>query len=125
MTGSFSKNVLIEQAELDRLQQRQLREHSPELQAMVRFLNNMRDITANNQLTAEERLNSTSGLQSLFDKLKKETWLLSGAIPPQVALEAPPAARPGQPMIIADKGIGPEIEPEQEEDEMQYADILE
>ena len=73
MTGSFSKNVLIEQAELDRLQQRQLREHSPELQAMVRFLNNMRDITANNQLTAEERLNSTSGLQSLFDKLKKET----------------------------------------------------
>ena len=97
MTSSCSKKVLIEQAELDRLQQRQIREHSPELQAMVRFLNIMRDITENKKLTAEERLNSISGLQIQFDKLKKETGLLSGAIPPQIALEAPPAARPVQP----------------------------
>ena len=75
MTSSFSKKVLIEQDELDRLQQRQLREHSPELQAMVRLLNNMRDITANKKLTAEEQLNSISGLQIQFDKLKKETGL--------------------------------------------------
>ena len=60
--GSFSKKVLIEQAELDRLQQRQLREYSPELQAMVRLLYNMMDITANKKLNAEERLNSISGL---------------------------------------------------------------
>ena len=78
--GSVSKKVLIEQAELDRLQQRQLREYSPELQAMVRLLNNMMDITANMKLNAEERLNSISGLQIQFDKLKKETGLLSGAI---------------------------------------------
>ena len=71
--SSFSKKVLIEQAELDRLQQRQLREYSPELQAMVRLLNNMMDITANKKLNAEERLNSISGLQIQFDKLKKET----------------------------------------------------
>ena len=71
---------MIEQAELDRLLQRQLREYSPELQAMVRLLNNMMDITANKKLNAEERLNSISGLQIQFDKLKKETGLLSGAI---------------------------------------------
>ena len=53
MTNSFSKNVCIEQTELDRRQQRQVREHSPELQAMVRFSNNMRDITANKKLTAD------------------------------------------------------------------------
>ena len=53
MTSSLFKNVLIEQAELDRLQQRQLREHLPEFQAMVRLLNNMRNITANKKLTAE------------------------------------------------------------------------
>ena len=52
--SSFSKTVLIEQAELDRLQQRQLREYLPELQAMVRLLNNMMDITANKKLNAEE-----------------------------------------------------------------------
>ena len=45
--SNFSKKVLIEQAELYRLQQRQLREHLPELQAIVRLLNNIMDITAN------------------------------------------------------------------------------
>ena len=37
MTSSCTKKVLIEQAELDRLQQRQLRKHSPELQAIMRL----------------------------------------------------------------------------------------
>ena len=113
MTSSISNKVLIEQAELDRLQQRQLREHSPEFQAMVRLLSNMRDITANKKLTAEEQLNSISGLQIQFDKLKKETELLSGTMPPQVAFEAPPAALPVQPKVPADKGIGPKIEAEE------------
>ena len=119
MTSRFSKKVLIEQADLDRRQKRLLREHSPELQAMVHLLNNMRDITANKKLTADERFYSISGFQIKFDKLKKETLLLIGAIPLQVALVAPPAARPLQPKILADKGIGPEIEPEEEEQEEQ------
>ena len=94
MSSSFFKKVLIEQAELDRLQQRQLREHSPELQAIMRFLNNMRDITANKKLTTEKQLNSISGLQIKFDKLNTKTGLLSGTMPPQVAFEAPPEALP-------------------------------
>ena len=106
--SSFSKKVLIEQAELDLVQPQQLREYSPELQAIVRLLNNMRDFTANKKLNAEERLNSISGLQIQFDKLKKDTGLLRGAIQPQVVHEAPLAARPVQPQILADKGIGPE-----------------
>ena len=56
--SSFSEKVLIEQAELDRLQQRQHREYSSELEAMIRLLNNMMDITANKNLNAEKRLNS-------------------------------------------------------------------
>ena len=124
MSG-FCKKVLIEQAELDRLQQQQLREYSPELQAMVRLLNNMMDITANKKLNAEEQLNSISGFQIQFDKLKEETGLLSGAIQPQVANEAPLAARPVQQMFLADKGIGSEIEPEKEEQDEQYEDVLE
>ena len=81
----FSKTVLIEQAGLDRLQQRQLREYSPELHAMVRLLHNMMDFMANKKLNAEERLNSISSLQIQFDKLKKKTGLFSGAIQPQLA----------------------------------------
>ena len=91
---------------------------------MVRLLNNMRDITANKKLTSNERLNSTSVLQIQFDKLTKESGLLTGAIPPQVALETAPAARPVQPKVLAVKGIEPEIEPEKEEDEEQYDDVL-
>ena len=86
--SSFSQKALIEQAELDRLQQWQLRKFSAELQAMVRLLNNMMDITVNKKLNAEEQLNSIFGLQIQFDKLKKETGLLCGAIQPQVAHEA-------------------------------------
>ena len=83
------------------------------------------DIMANKKLNAEERLNSISGLQIQFDKLKKETGLLSGAIQPQVAYEAHPAARPVQPKVLTDNNIGPEIEPEKEEQEEQYDDVLE
>ena len=91
---------------------------------MVRLLNNMRDITANKKLTAEKQFNSISGLQIQFDKLKKETGLLIGTMPPQVALEVPPAAYFVQSKVIADKGIGPVIEPEAKEQEELYEDVL-
>ena len=122
MTSSFSKKVLIEQAELDRLQQHQLREHSPKLQLMVPLLINIRDITANKKLTTAEQFNSISGLQIQFDQLKKETGLFLVTMPPQVALEAPPAALPLQPNILAHIGIGAEIVPEEEEQDELYED---
>ena len=81
MTNSFTKKILIQQAELDRIQQRQLSDFSPELQAMGRLLNDIRDIMARNKLFAEEQINMISGLQIRFDKLKKETGVLSGAQP--------------------------------------------
>ena len=48
------RKFLIEQAELERLQQRQLRDYSPELQAMVRLQNQIRDVMASNKLSAKE-----------------------------------------------------------------------
>ena len=44
---------------------------------------------------------------------------------PQVAFEAPPAALPVKPKVLADKYIGPEIEPDKQEQEDQYEDVLE
>ena len=82
-------------------------------------------ITANKKHNAEERLNSISGLQIQFDKLKKETGLLCGAIQPQVAHEAPLAARLVQPNVLADKNIGSEIEPEKDEQNEQFGNVLE
>ena len=69
MINSFTKKILIEQAVLDRYQQRQLRDYLPELQVMGRLLNNIRDIMARTKLSAEERMNMISGLQIRFDKL--------------------------------------------------------
>ena len=92
---------------------------------MVRLLNNMIDITANKKLNAEKRLNSISSLQIQLDKLKKKTGLKSGAIQHQVAHKEPLAALPVQLKVLADKGIGSEIEPEKEEQEEQYEYVLE
>ena len=62
MTNSFTKKILIEQAELDRLQQRQLRDYSPKLQVFDRLLNDIRDIMASKKLSAKEQMNMISGL---------------------------------------------------------------
>ena len=59
---------------------------------MVRFLNNMRQITAHKKLNAKEQLNSISVLQILFDELKKETGLLTSTMSTHIAFEAPQAA---------------------------------
>ena len=70
MTNSLFKKVLSEQAEFTRIKQRQLRDYSPELHAIGRLLNDIRDIMARKKLSAEERMNMISGLQIRFDKLK-------------------------------------------------------
>ena len=124
MISSFSKKVLIEQAKLDRLQQRQLREHLVKLQAMVRFLNKMSDIIANKKLTAEERSNSIYGLHNYFDKLNKKIILLSGAILTPVAFEALPAARFEQFKLLSANNIRLEIDLEKEEHEQKVLDVL-
>ena len=50
---------------------------------MGRLLNDIKDIMASKQLSAEKQMNMISGLQIQFDKLNKETGVLSGALPAQ------------------------------------------
>ena len=47
----------------------------------------MKDIMANEKLTAEERLNSIFDMQILFDKLTKKTRFYSTARPAMPAFE--------------------------------------
>ena len=114
MTSSFSKKVLIEQGELDRLQQRQRRDYSPELQSMARLQHLIRDIMSRKNLFAEERLNLISGEQIQFDKLKKETGVLSGTLPAQAAPAPPQPTQSVLPKVQAEKGIGSDIASEDE-----------
>ena len=64
-------------------------------------------------------------MQIQFNKLKKETGFVCGATQPQVSHEAPLTAQPVQATILADKDVGSEIEPDKEEQEEQYEDVLE
>ena len=50
------KRVLIEQAELDRMQQRQLREYSPELHSMAAMYRKSMDILGRKNLSAGEKI---------------------------------------------------------------------
>ena len=125
MTSSFSKKVMIEQGELNRLQQRQLRDYLPELQSMARLQNHIRDIMSRKNLSADERLNLISGEQIQFDKLKKETGVLSGTLPAQAATAPPPLSPSVLPKVQDEKGIGSNIASEDEEENLEEEEHFE
>lgn len=81
MISSVIKKILIEKSELDRLNQRQLRDHLPELQTIARHLNEIRDIMARIKLTIKKRINMIPGMQIWFEKLNKEIGVFSSVLP--------------------------------------------
>lgn len=76
--SSFSKKVLIDAAELDRMQQSQIRTYSPELHSLAQLHNQMIEIIGNKALSSDQKLNLLSNYQGRFDKLKKQTGVLVG-----------------------------------------------
>ena len=67
-------------------------------------------------------MNMISGLQIQFDKLTKETGVLSGALQAQAVSAPPPPAPAVLPKILAEKGIGPDIVLEKDEEEQDAED---
>ena len=63
-----------------------------------------------------------SGLQIRFDKLNKETGVLSGALPLQAVPAPPPPAPAVLPKILAEESIGPDIVLEKDEEEQDAED---
>ena len=57
---SIIKRVLIDQAELDRMRARQVREYSPEIQTMARLQDKIINILGREDLTADEKLSMIS-----------------------------------------------------------------
>ena len=93
---SYVKKVLVDEAELDRLQQRQLREYSPELASLARLKSNMDSILRSSNLSPQEKLTRLAAVQGRFEKIRKDAGVLSStaaaaiALPPQVAPPQPP-----------------------------------
>lgn len=112
--SSFIKKVLIDQGEFDRLQQRQIREYSPELQSMAELRNHITDVLDNKSLSTEEKLNLFGTYQSRFTKLKKDTGVLSSSVPAIEEKEvhaAPvaPVAAPNAPVAAAVPNAPPNV----------------
>ena len=75
--NSYVKTVLIEQGELDRLQQRQIRDDSPELHNMAVLRKQIAEVWSENGMSADAKLSLLSTYQTRFDKLQKDIGMLS------------------------------------------------
>ena len=69
-------------------------------------------------LSAEERLNIIFGKQIHFDKLKKKTGVLNGALPVQAASAFQPPTPSVLPKVQAEKGIKSDIASEDGEESL-------
>ena len=76
---SYVKKVLVDEAELDRLQQRQLREYSPELASLSRLKSDMDNILRPSNLSPQEKLTRLAALQGRFEKIRKDAGVLSSS----------------------------------------------
>ena len=67
---SYVTKVLVDEAELDRFQQRQLREYSPELASLSRLKSDMESILRRSNLSPQEKLTKLAALQGRFEQIR-------------------------------------------------------
>ena len=75
--SNYVTKVLIEKGELDRLQQRQICEFSPEMHNMANIRTRMAMILDNKTMPAYAKLCLLKTIQTQFDKLQKDIGLTS------------------------------------------------
>ena len=75
--SSFSKYTLIEKGELDRLRQKQVRDHNPTLMTLANLKDKMDDVLVNEQLGSSERVKLFDSLMSSFQTLKQGAPLVA------------------------------------------------
>ena len=90
---SYVKKVLVDEAELDRLKHRQLREYSPELASLSRLKFYMDNILRRFNLSPQKKLTRLAALQGRFEKIRIDAGVLFSsatlAAPPQMAAATP------------------------------------
>ena len=111
------KRVLIEEAELDRLQQRQLRDYSPELHSMAALHRQTMDVLLRKDLDEGAKLKMLGTIDSRFNQLKRETNTLgSKPILKQCDPDAQDKDIEEPPIAQAEVDAEPEIEAEAKEE---------
>ena len=95
----FLKQVLVEQGELDRLRERQIRDYSPEIRSMVKIQDDIHQILLRTDLSPQQKLDMLSVPQARFDHLKAETNTLQG----QTASASPEVPKPAEKKVVEKK----------------------
>ena len=103
--GGFKKMILMEEAERERLQQKQLREYDPLLSALARAQSHIDGILAAHDLTDEQKLSLFEIARQKFKKLKAAHGPIESIEPVQVALNAVPAPQPLPAQAVTSVGV--------------------
>ena len=114
--------MLVDEAELDRLQQRQLREYTPELASLARLKSNMDSILRSSHFSPQKKLTRLAAVQGRFEKIRKDAGVLSSTAAAAIAL--PPQVAPPQPPQSTDAG-DEDVEEEEEEEAKKHESELE
>ena len=85
MSGHCVKRVLIDQAELDQMQQRQLRDYSPELHSMANMQRETSKVLDRKDIGFDEKLKLLCAIDKRFDQLRRETNTLNSKTTLKVA----------------------------------------
>ena len=102
--SDYRKMVLLEEAEVDRLRQKQLREYDPTVSALARAQAQMEMFLLDEKLSDEEKLMLIEQAQQKFKRLKAAIGPIENVQPVMVAAPMPPvatAAPPGAPLAVA------------------------
>ena len=79
--SNFVKKVLVAKGELERLQQAQLREYSSPVSHMGDLNTMITQVLGDKHMSAEVKRKLLATYQSQFEKLQRDTGLLSGSTP--------------------------------------------
>ena len=74
----FVKQILVEEGDYDRVQQRQFKDYSPKIRTIMNLEQQIVEILVRNDHDPQQKLNLISGLQQRFNQLKDETNTLTG-----------------------------------------------
>ena len=109
--SNFVKNVLVAKGELERLQQAQLREYSSPVSHMGDLHSMITQVLGDKHMSAEVKRKLLTTYQTQFEKLQRDTGLLSGTAPVAGANEVKDAKEtPTEPEVK-----NPKNEPEEGE----------
>ena len=103
MTGRFKTLTLIEEAELDRLRQKQIKDYNPSLNSMVKIQSTIDKVFDDPELSDEEKQKVLNTLHERFNFLFNK-FKLKG----QAALSAPVVTIP-QPAVPAPRDLIPAV----------------